>query len=89
MAGKPSRHSRGGVMTYEEWRVTGIWLDRPYERIFSPKPQHRGRRFVRGFADPEAAAHEFASSAVGWAGGWSDGPHLQKRIITVTEWEAA
>jgi hypothetical protein len=71
--------------TYDEWRVTGTWHDQPFERIFSPKPS--GRRFNRGYADPEAAAHQFvASASPDW---WTDGPHLQRHTVTVTEWEDA
>lgn len=75
------------MSTYEEWRVTGTWHDRPYERIFSPKPQHWGR-FSRGQADPEGAARQHAANATHWSGGWSDGPHLHRRTVTITEWEA-
>ena len=76
------------MTTYEEWRVTGTWHDRPYERIFSPKPQPRAR-FSRGYPDPEAAARQHLANATQWSGDWTEGPHLHKRTVTVTDWEAA
>lgn len=75
------------MTTYDEWRVTGTWLGDPQKHAFSPRPD-RGR-FSRGYADPEAAARQFAASATAWTGGWTDGPHLHKRTVTVTEWERA
>jgi hypothetical protein len=73
------------MTTYEEWRVTGDWLGRPREEIFSPKPQP-WRRFARGYADPEGAARQVIDSP---SPEWTDGPHLHKRTVTVTDWEPA
>lgn len=73
------------MTTYEEWRVTGTFNadigdeDEPYEFTWS-----------RGYADPEAAARNFITLSSGsglW--GWTDGPHLHKRTVTVTDWEDA
>jgi hypothetical protein len=64
------------VSTYEEWRVTGTWGEGPYEFTWSP---------VRnGYAQPEAAARSFVKTIREL--GWTDGPHLHKRTVTVTDW---
>jgi hypothetical protein len=65
------------VTTYEEWRVTGTFRDEgPFEALYTP-PQD---------GDAEARARE----CVAWAHtqDLADGPHLHKRTVTVTEWEA-
>jgi hypothetical protein len=73
------------VTTYEEWRVTGTWHDQPYERVFSPNPQP-WQRWARGIPDPEGAARDHVARAAQWSGGWTDGPHLHRRTVTVTDW---
>lgn len=69
-----------GNAVFEEWRVTGDPGDGhpPYSFTFSPK---------RGDADPEDAARNFValSTQHGW---WRDGPHLHRRSVTETPWEA-
>jgi hypothetical protein len=67
--------------TYEEWRVTGAWDGSDVDYEFSPA---RGRSI-----DPEAAARKFVAQVAnrGWA--WTDGPHLHKRTVTVTDWQEA
>lgn len=65
------------MTTYEEWRVTGTDEDgRPIDVIYEYY-EDRNERRARGFAD--------------WAKtqGWTDGPHLHKRTVTVTDWEDA
>jgi hypothetical protein len=63
------------VSTYEEWRVTGT--DDDGRRI-------NGTWILGLNNDPEPEARTYAS----WARtqGWTDGPHLHKRTVTVTEW---
>lgn len=72
------------MSTYGEWRVTGVWSDRAFERIYSPKPD--GRQSSRGYPEPEAAARAFAAANPEQ---WTDGPHPHKRTVTVTDWETA
>jgi hypothetical protein len=69
------------MRTYEEWRVTGDPRDgsEPYEFTWSPfRNPHLG--------DPEVGARGFVR-LVRSHEGWTDGPHLHKRTVTVTEWE--
>jgi hypothetical protein len=70
------------VTTYEEWRVTGALAEQnePYEFTWSPV---RGQ----GFEDPESDARAFIALTLS-RNIWTDGPHLHKRTVTVTEWEA-
>ena len=65
------------VTTYEEWRVTGT--------------RARGARVLEDWSeaedsDAEAKARHFVAwtQEQGW--GWTDGPHLHKRTVTVSEW---
>lgn len=68
------------MTTFEEWRVTGDPGDGypPYEFTWSPfrNPQ---------LGEPEACARSFAA-LVDQHGRWPDGPHLEHRTVTVTEW---
>lgn len=66
------------VESYEEWRVTGTWEDEPYQFTWSP---------TRGDDHPEFDARNFVT-AMRENIHWSDGPHLHRRRVTVTEWEA-
>jgi hypothetical protein len=72
--------------THEEWRATGTFKvnlggeDEHYQFTWS---QHGTVRYD----DPEDSARRFVELArTGW--GWTDGPHLHKRTVTVTDWEA-
>jgi hypothetical protein len=69
------------VTTYEEWRVTGNPGDgyEPYRFTFSPQ---------RGDADPETVACNFVRLIHKGDRPWTDGPHLHRRTVTVTDWEA-
>lgn len=64
------------MTTYEEWRVTGTDEDGDPIGI----TWHHDE-------DPEQGARAFAA----WANehDWTDGPHLHKRTVTVTDWEQA
>ena len=62
------------VTTYEEWRVTGTWGTGPYAFTWG-----------RGYSDPGAEARNFVRAAQE-PGPWTDGPHLHKRTVTVTDW---
>jgi hypothetical protein len=71
---------RQPVTTYEEWRVTGRIDGDPYEFTWSPfRNPHLG--------EPEPAARGFIA-LVASRDAWTDGPHLHKRTVTVTDWEA-
>ncbi len=72
--------ARRGVTTYEEWRVTGQPKGDypPYEFTWSPLRHDNPEREAKGYA---ALMRER-----GW---WTDGPHLRKRTVTVTDWEDA
>ena len=66
------------MTTYEEWRVTGTWDDQEYSFTWSPVgrpawefPEQEARNFLGSF-------HSFDA--------WTDGPHLHKRTVTVTDW---
>jgi hypothetical protein len=72
------------VTTYEEWRVTGRFAHTQpsgsdqYEFTWSPvrnphlgNPERGARDFIRLMHDVER---------------WTDGPHLHKRTVTVTDW---
>jgi hypothetical protein len=69
------------VTTYEEWRVTGHPGDGYglYHFTFSTQ---------RGDTDPEAKARNFVRLILDGNQPWTDGPHLHKRTVTVTDWEA-
>jgi hypothetical protein len=72
------------VSTYEEWRVTGDPGEDypPYEFTWSPaRNPHLG-------ADPERAARHHIALIESVGENWTDGPHLHKRTVTVTDWEA-
>lgn len=69
------------MTTYEEWRVTGDPGDGypPFTFTFSP---------IRGDEDPEQSARGFVR-LVNDVSDWTDGPHLHKRTVTVTDREDA
>jgi len=67
------------VTRYEEWRVTGAWDGSEVDYEFSPA---RAR-----LIDPETAARQLAAKVVERGWGWTDGPHLHKRTVTVTDWD--
>ena len=64
------------VTTYEEWRVTVTTEHNAPVKGVMFTPEDPG--------DAEARAQSFAN----WARyqGWTDGPHLHKRTVTVTDW---
>ena len=67
------------MTTYEEWRVTGSdTCGRSVDAIW--RPDEDGN-------DCEGQARGY----VAWASTqeWTDGPHLHKRTVTVTDWEQA
>jgi hypothetical protein len=69
------------MTTYEEWRVTGDPGEGfpPYAFTWSPfRNPHLGD-------DPEASARGFVR-LVRSHESWTDGPHLHKRTVTVTDW---
>jgi hypothetical protein len=70
------------VTTYEEWRVTGRLADRaegsPYEFTWRKS----------AYADPEGEARRFINDAAELMF-WTDGPHLHRRTVTVTDWQEA
>ncbi|GAB1642551.1 hypothetical protein [Krasilnikovia sp. MM14-A1259] len=70
------------MTTYEEWRVTGDpGAGFPkYDFTWSPERNP-------DLGDPETGARKFVA-LIASCGGWPDGPHLQRRTKTVTEWEA-
>ena len=80
------------TLTFEEWRVTGDPGPSfpQYDFVFGSPT----RRAMGADEDPEAAARRFveqireAAAELG-RGGWVDGPHLQHRTVTYTEWEPA
>lgn len=63
------------MTTYEEWRVTGTPRLRTIEQTYS----------AEDYTDPEQAARIYISNAI-VGSGWTDGPHLHKRTVTVTDW---
>lgn len=65
------------MTTYEEWRVTGTWTNAPYTAIWSGTT----------YDQPETEARSFVAQVN--HSGWTDGPHLHKRTVTVTDWEEA
>lgn len=66
------------MTTYEEWRVTGTPRRRRVEWLFPGEM----------YDNPEAEARRYISNAV-IGSGWTDGPHLHKRTVSVTDWEDA
>ena len=72
------------MSTYEEWRVTGTYVEclpitgTSHLAIFSGKK----------LADPERQAREWMAAAVK-VEPFADGPHLHHRTVTVTDWEPA
>jgi transcriptional regulator with XRE-family HTH domain len=69
------RSARGArlVTTYEEWRATGtLRSGKPYDSEYDRKEQ---------------AARALVAMARA-RGTFTDGPHLHKRTVTVTDWEA-
>lgn len=67
---------------YEEWRVTGIpdFVEIPYDFTWSQKMN-------KGLGDPETQAKRFYKM-VKDRNNWRDGPHLFKRTVTLSSWEA-
>lgn len=72
------------MITYEEWRVTGRFIngftgrEEHYEYTWSPirnpwqgDSETGARFFIRTMSDAEK---------------WTDGPHLHKRTVTATDW---
>lgn len=77
------------MTTYEEWRVTG----RPVHNIPGLFPLVNATDAYqwmwstqRGHTDPETTARSFTETARAYTD-WTDGPHLHKRTVTVTNWE--
>lgn len=68
-----------GVSRYEEWRVTGTWTGQLLEKTFLPDD---------GYSQPETDARAFIARQANDPN-WTDGPHLHKRTVTVTDWEDA
>lgn len=69
--------ARRGATTYEEWRVTGTWDGADIDHIWTPSEDGDAERGARTMVD------------FGRARDWTDGPHLHKRTVTVTDWEEA
>jgi len=71
-------HAKPAVTTYDEWRVTGTWPEdgKPFDVQLWRSDQ----------CNAEAEARKWAEWAR--ATGVTDGPHLHKRTVTVTDWEA-
>jgi hypothetical protein len=72
------------MTTYEEWRVTGtldgeavdsIWSPPPSETANSVEPESDARTYIR--------VQTYASRMREGRVGWSEGPHLHKRTVTV------
>lgn len=72
------------MTTYEQWRITGNPGPGfpPYAFTWTNQPDARGRVTT----DPEAEARDF-TRLMREHDSWTDGPHLHKRTVTVTEWE--
>lgn len=70
--------------TFDEWRVTGSPGAGypPYDFTWSKRRNpHLG--------DPVQGARAFMATVGAREGSsWEDGPHLQHRTVTITEWEA-
>ena len=67
------------MTTYEEWRVTGTWGRGPFEKTFTAD---------EGYDEPKVYARAFVDRQANDPN-WTDGPHLHKRTVTVTDWEPA
>jgi hypothetical protein len=66
------------VTTYEEWRVTGTFVN--------------GYTNREGLYELTFTEEDKARSCLGFVReceAWTDGPHLHKRAVTVTDWEEA
>lgn len=65
------------MTTYEEWRITGSdeYGGRLADVLFTSTEDGDAEARARSFADWARAKH------------WTDGPHLHKRTVTVTDWE--
>lgn len=61
------------MTTYEEWRITGTCDGETVDLIWRPQ---------------DGDTEEQALSYHAWAReqDWTDGPHLHKRTVTVTDW---
>ena len=67
------------MTTYEEWRVTGTWdgkppIGGPIYIVWRTSEYDDAEDCARGWL--VGATHEI----------WTDGPHLHKRTVTVTDW---
>jgi hypothetical protein len=71
------------VTTYEEWRVTGRFIN-----VYTghEEPYHCTARGLH-VRDPENDARTHLAEVTD-AEAWTDGPHLHRRTVTVTDWEA-
>ena len=69
------------MSTYEEWRVTGTTDGDPYSFTWSPVGPP-------AWEFPERQARGFVAQFRGFDD-WTDGPHLHRRTVTVTDWEPA
>ena len=65
------------MTTYEEWRVTGRWGEDAFEEFWMDDGAEHD--------NAEGQARAFAK-AMRENGHWTDGPHLHKRTVTVTDW---
>jgi hypothetical protein len=71
------------VTTYEEWRVTGTYVeDLPITGTF-----HLAIFSGKNLTDPQREARAWLAAAPE-VEPFADGPHLHKRTVTVTDWEA-
>jgi hypothetical protein len=71
------------VSTYEEWRVTG--QPAPCRGVTYPAYEFTWSQ-RRGDTDPEQGARHFVAGILSIGEDWTDGPHLHKRTVTVTDW---
>ena len=65
------------MTTYEEWRVTGTWAG---------KPPAGGPIYITWRTDEYDDAEDRARRWAAANRDWTDGPHLHKRTVTVTDW---
>lgn len=68
--------------THEEWRVTGTWEGQNIDVSWSPKNADEPEADARSYVRARTYASRMSKSGVGW----TDGPHLHKCTVTVTEW---
>lgn len=72
----PKTDLRPHVTTYDEWRVTGTWPEdgKPFDVQLWRSDQCNAGAEARKWAEWARAT------------GVTDGPHLHKRTVTVTDW---